>query len=280
MRQPPHTPPRSPRRVTPSSDDRESELKLFTLWNQGVPPPFATLDDSGVETKSLCRATCNPERWWVVVLTALEVVRITDQPLRPLSRGELTRNPLAIPSSRLRARLGWGRAGQGHHIDVDIGAGVRLAIEGSELDVTVVGPRGHMRETTKGDVRTLGQPGIGGLYVDTLVSAHIVPSGSVPSARCPVLTQVFTASPGISERSVTIPPFARRLTVSRSGTDGQGPLSFRVGVTGPAVREVVLEPVDPGSTRTVLVPQAATHITTGPAEAVPRVMTFQWELDL
>lgn len=280
MRTPPHTLPRSPRVMRPSTDDRESELKLFTLWNQGVPPPFSTLDDGGAETKSLCRAGCNPERWWVVTLTALEVVRILDQPLAPLSRGELTRDPLAIPSSRLRVRLGWGRTGQGHKVDVDLGSGVRLAIEGSELDVKIMGPRGRMRETTKGDTRTLGTPGVGGLYVDTLVSAHIVPSAGVPSARRPVLTQVLTVPAGMADRSVVVPPFARRLTVSRSGTAEVGPLSFRIGVTGPVVREVALEPVDPASTRAVLVPLTATHITTGPAEPQPRVMTFQWELDL
>jgi hypothetical protein len=160
MRSPPHTPPWSPSPViTEPSDDQESELKLFTLWNQGVPPPFATLDDAGLsESKSLVRAGKNPDRWWVVTLTALEVVRITDQPLEPLSRGELTRSPSAVPSSRLRARIGWGRTGQGHMVEVDIGAGVRLAIEGSEMEVKVVGPRGRMRETTQNDTRTLGLP--------------------------------------------------------------------------------------------------------------------------
>ena len=187
MRLPSQLPPRGPPGHHEHCDDRESELKLFTLWNQGVPPPFATLDETGqVETKSLCRASGNSERWWIVTLTALEVVRIAEQPLVPLSRGELTRSPSGVPSSRLRARLGWGRTGQGHMVDVDIGAGVRLAIEGCEVDVRVaVGPRGRMRETTKGDARDCSaSSAVGGLYVtDTLVSAHIVPSHGPPSAR-------------------------------------------------------------------------------------------------
>lgn len=279
MRSPPHTPPWSPV-VTQPSDDRESELKLFTLWNQGVPPPFVTLDDAGVETKSLCRAGCNPERWWIVTLTALEVVRIVDQPLEPLSRGELVRSPSAVPSSRLRARIGWGRTGQGHMVEVDIGAGVRLAIEGSEVDVKVVGPRGRMRETTQGDTRSLGLPGVGGLFIDTLVSGHIVPSQGPPSARRPTLTQVVSVSAGLADRTVVIPPFAKRLKVARAGAGGLGPLAFRIGVTGPSIREVVASPGDLGATSTVMVPQTATHISSGPADVVPRVLTFQWELDL
>lgn len=281
MRSPPHTPVWSPPAVvTEPTDDQESELKLFTLWNQGVPPPFATLDDAGlVETKSLVRASKNPERWWIVTLTALEVVRITDQPLEPLPRGELTRSPSAVPSSRLRARIGWGRTGQGHMVEVDIGAGVRLAIEGSEVDVKVVGPRGRMRETAQNDMRTLGQPGVGGLYIDTLVSAHIVSSQTPPSARRPTLTQVISVSPGLADRTVAIPPFAKRLKVARAGSGGLGPLAFRIGVTGPSIRELVMSPLDPGATPTVTVPQTATHITSGPADLVPRVLTFQWELD-
>ena len=263
------------------SDDRQSELKLFTLWNQGVPPPFSTLDEGGVlETKSLCRACDNPERWWIVTLTALEVVRFSDQPLVALSRGELTRAPSAVPSTRLRARIGWGRTGQGHLVDVDIGAGVRLAIEGCEVDVKVAGPRGRMRETGKGDERTLGEPGVGGLFTDTLISAHIVPSSGPPSARRPSLTQVLTVGPGMVDRSVVVPPFARRLTVARSGSGALGPLAFRVGLGGPSVRDLYLNPMDPGATPTVLVPQAATHVTTGPATATARTLTFQWALDL
>lgn len=267
--------------TTEPGDDRQSEIKLFTLWNQGVPPPFATLDEGGqIETKSLCRAGDNPDRWWVVTLTALEVLRSSDQPLAPLTRGELTRSPRAVQSSRLRARIGWGRTGQGHMVDVDIGSGVRLAIEGCEVDVRVAGPRGRMRETTKGDTRLLGELGRGGLFTDTLVSAHIVPSHGPPSARRPTLTQVISVLPGVVDRSVVVPPFARRLTVARTGSGALGPLAFRVGMTGPSVRDVFINPMDPGATPTVLVPQAATHITTGPAVATTRTLTFQWELDL
>ena len=281
MRTPPHSTAWSPPAVTSEPcDDQESEIKLFTLWNQGVPPPFATLDDAGLETKSLVRASKNPDRWWIVTLTALEVVRITAQPLEPLPRGELTRSPGAVPSSRLRARIGWGRTGQGHMVEVDIGAGVRLAIEGSEVDVKVVGPRGRMRETTQGDTRTLGQPGVGGLYLDTLVSAHIVPSQAPPSARRPTLTQVISVSPGLADRTVAVPPFAKRLKVARSGSGALGPLAFRIGVTGPSIRELAMSPLDPGATPTVTVPQTATHVSSGPADLVPRVLTFQWEMDL
>ncbi len=279
MRRPSHHPPYAPL-VTPRSDDRQSEIKLFTLWNHGAPPPFRTADDGPVETKSLCRATHNPDRWWVVTLTAMEMIRFAADPLTPLDRDPILRNPNVVPSTRLRARLGWGRTGQGHDVEVDIGSGVRLAIEGCEVDVKIAGPRGRMRETVKGDSRPLGEPGVGGIFTDTIISAHIVPSHGPPSARHPTLTQVISVPAGVANRSLVVPRFARRLTVVRSGSGALGPLSFRLSALGPSLRDVPLNPADPGATATVLIPQLATHITTGPADMVERVMTFQWELDL
>jgi hypothetical protein len=112
------------------------------------------------------------------------------------------------------------------------------------------------------------------------VSAHIVPSQGPPSARRPSLTQVISVSAGLADRTVAIPPFAKRLKVARAGAGALGPLAFRIGVTGPAIRDVSISPNDPGATPTVPVPQTATHISSGPADIVPRVLTFQWELDL
>ena len=91
---------------TQPGDERQSELKLFTLWNQGVPPPFATLDQRGeLDSKKLVRGSLNPERWWIITITALEVVRIHDQPLAPLPRNLITRAPSAVASTRHRARI-------------------------------------------------------------------------------------------------------------------------------------------------------------------------------
>lgn len=262
-------------------DERQSEIKLFTLMNRGVPRPFDMLDQlPNRETKNVCRAQNNPERWWVVTLSAVEVVRISNQPLTPLSRGEIVRHDQGLQTTRLRAQIGWGRTGQGHSVDVDIGAGFRLGIEGCEVDVKVCGPRGLMREVGKGDQRPLGEAGVGGVFSDTLLTAHIVPSPCAPSARRPTLTQVINTPPLLADRAVPIPRFARRLTVSRSGIDQFGVFSFRVGATGAAVRDFTFQLLDFGATPAVLIPQVATHVTTGPAAPVLRVLTFQWELDL
>lgn len=266
---------------TAPGDDRQSETKLFALMNRGVPRPFDMLDQTPArETKSICRASNNPERWWIVTLTAVEVARISMDPLIPLSRNEIIRHDLVVPSTRLRAAINWGRAGQGHSVDVDIGSGLRLGIEGCEVDVRVCGPRGRMREVPKDDVRTLGEPGVGGVFIDTLLTATIVPSPAAPSARCPTLTQVVNISPLLPNRSVPIPRFARRLTIVRSGTDVFGTFSFRVGTAGASLRDFTFLVDDPNATPAVLIPQVATHVTTGPASPVLRVLTFQWELDL
>lgn len=266
---------------TAPGDERQSETKLFTLMNRGVPRPFDMLDQAPArETKSVCRAANNPERWWVVTLTAVEVARISTDPLTPLPRNEIVRHDRALPSTRLRAEINWGRAGQGHSVDVDIGSGLRLGVEGCEVDVRVCGPRGRMREVTKDDARTLGEPGVGGVFIDTLISTTIVPSPAAPSARCPTLTQVINIPPLTTDRSIPIPRFARRLTISRSGSDVFGAFSFRVGTAGESVRDFTFLVDDPNATPAVLIPQIATHVTTGLPSAALRVLTFQWELDL
>ena len=264
---------------TQPGDERQSELKLFTLWNQGVPPPFATLDQRGeLDSKKLVRGSLNPERWWIITITALEVVRIHDQPLAPLPRNLITRAPSAVASTRHRARIEWGRAGQGHSVDVDIGAGVRFGIEGAEVDVKVIGPRSRMRETTKGDERLLGERDVGGLYVDSLISAHVVPSPGPPSARRPTLTQIITVAAGTSEQSVPIPAFARHLTVIQQGPRiSSTRYRFRIGVTGPPL---LSQFITNNSRRRLLIPQTATHVTTGPPRPHRRELLLQWELDL
>lgn len=266
---------------TAPGDERQSETKLFALVNRGVPRPFDMLDQGPArETKSVCRAANNPERWWVVTVTAVEVARISAEPLAPLPRNEIVRHDRALPSTRLRAEINWGRAGQGHSVDVDIGSGLRLGIEGCEVDVRVSGPRGRLREVTKDDARTLGEAGVGGVFTDTLLSTTIVPSPAPPSARCPTLTQVVNIPPLLANRSVPIPRFARRLTIGRSGNDAFGAFSFRLGTAGESVRDFGFLVDDPNATPAVLIPQVATHVTTGPASAALRVLTFQWELDL
>lgn len=261
---------------------RFGEIQLFTLVNRGVPRPFDTLDAvpeaPEIEERSLCAGKQNPRDWWVVTITAIEVIRIQAAQLAPLTQAQIKADPRGQRHSLLRARIGWGSAGNGHEIDIDIGSGVRIGIETCDVDVRVVTPRLRAKEIAKGSDIVLGD-GSGGLYADSLITAHATPSHGPPSARCPTLTQVLSIPPNAS-RSVAIPPFARWVTTSRYLADAFGPFSFTVGLNGPSVRDFTFMPNDPGATVRVIIPQVATHINFGPPSEEARTVTLVWELDI
>lgn len=262
-------------------DERFGEIQLFTLCNRGVPRPFAMLDAlPRVEEHTLARGRENPRDWWIVTITGLEVVRVQDGPLAPLTQAQIIQNTNARRHSLLRARIGWGEAGRGHEIDVDIGSGVRIGIESCRVDVRILGPAMRTKEVAANSRITLGDPGVGGLFTDSIITTHITPSHGPPSARWPTLTQVISIAAGVANRSVSIPPFAKRVTISRALVDVFGTLSFTVGLEGPSVRDFTFSPDDLGATVRLIIPQVATHINFGALAPGERALTLVWELDI
>lgn len=260
--------------------ERFGEIQLFTLCSLGFPPPFDTLDQlPAIEEKALARGRDNPCKWWIVTITAIEILRVENGTQRSSTQPQIIASPDRRRHSLLRARIGWGSSGQGHDIDVDIGSGVRIGIEGCRADVRVCGPRNRMKEITKGATATLGAPGSGGVFADSIITCSMTPSDGPPSARSPVLTQVITIGFGVSGRSVSIPPFARHARLSRViGQDFNG-MAFTMGLLGIPLQSITFAGGQ-GLTRRLLIPQSASHINFGAAQGITRFITVTWELDI
>ena len=144
----------------------------------------------------------------------------------------------------------------------------------------MLGPLQRTKEITNNSDVLLGDGGIGGLFTDSIITAHLTPSHGPPSARRPTLTQVLTVSAGLANRSVPIPPFSRAVTISRALIDAFDVFSFTVGLGGPSVRDFSFRLDDLGATVRVVIPQCATHVNFGSAGLTDRSLTLVWELDI
>ena len=240
----------------------ETAPQLFSQWS----------DDAGVKQDALkVLSTRDTERaGWTVSMSAIEVVRTTSEAATALSLNDIRQR--GVPSSRLHARVSWMRAGQGTSIVLDIGTGFRLCIEGCSLEVEVLGPAGALREAQARDARPLGS---GGIYLDTLLSGQALGVATDP-AHPNTLTQSVVVPAGTAGLSLPLPRFAKRLQAYAPAPSTFERLEYRLG-------ELVLAQVAASATGTTgdhLVPQAATHLATGPAVSANRRLTLVWTLEL
>lgn len=245
----------------------ETAPQLFSLWSDD---PTAYDKPDSVKVLNTGSST---HAGWTVSMSALEAVRIEDGPVAPLSANEATLR--ALPSSRLHARVSWMRAGQGTSIVLDIGTGFRLCIEGCSVEVEVLGPPGLIRETQQHDTRTLGR---GGTYFDTLLCGQAIGVTTDP-VHPNTLTQSIVVPKSKTDIALAVPRFAKRLQVYAPAPDRFEALHYRLGALGPSLADVrIAEQRNSGDD---LVPQAATHITTGKADtSADRRLTLVWTLGL
>lgn len=245
----------------------EKSPQVFTWWSgtQDIPPM------ESVNPRRLLSTREHRHQGWVISVSAVEVARQTDEALGPLHRDKILRE--GVPSSRLHARIGWMRAGEGTHVDVDIGTGFRLCVEGCEAELDILGPKHQVHEPQHGT--TLGH---GGIYLDTIVTAQII-AGRIERMLPNTLTQSFTVPVGGNAQSieVPIPRFARSLKAH--ALEGQGSvLTYRMGERGPAVARVHVH-ASSGSSNDPI-PQIASHISLPAHPSVPRRLTLIWSLEL
>ena len=245
----------------------ETATQLFSLWSDD---PKAHAKPDAVKVLN----TGNSKHaGWTVSMSALEAVRIEDRAVAPLTANDATRR--AVPSSRLHARVSWMRAGQGTSIVLDIGTGFRLCIEGCSVDVEVLGPPGFIRETQQNDTRTLGN---GGTYFDTLLSGQAI--GVTTDPQHPnTLTQSFVVPRSKTDIALAVPRFAKRLQAYAPAPGRFESLHYRLGALGPSLADVHI--AQGRNSDDDLIPQAATHITTGKADTSgDRRLTLVWTLGL
>lgn len=245
----------------------ETAPQLFSLWSDD---PKTYLKPDAVKVLS---TGSSKHAGWTVSMSALEAVRIEERGVSALPHSEAL--ALAVPSSRLHARVSWMRAGQGTSIVLDVGTGFRLSIEGCSVEVEVLGPPGLIRETQQRDMRPLGN---GGTYLDTLLSGQAI--GVLTDPVLPnTLTQSIVVPRGKTDIALPIPRFARRLQVFAPAPDRFPALHYRLGALGPSLADAHTD--GRRTSNDDLVPQSATHITTGKADTSrDRRLTLVWTLGL
>ncbi len=257
----------SAHRSAPQRQLFETAPQLFSLWSDD-PKSYAKPD-----AVKVLNTGDSEHAGWTVSMSALEAVRIEASAVIPLPRNDVASS--AVPSTRLHARVSWMRAGQGTSIVLDIGTGFRLCIEGCSVEVEVLGPPGLIREVQQNDARPLGS---GGTYFDTLLSGQAIGVTTDP-VHPNTLTQSVVVPRGKTDIALPLPRFAKRLQAYAPAPAQFAALHYRLGALGPSLADVEL-----AQRRTCsddLVPQAATHITTGKADTTAdRRLTLVWTLGL
>ena len=278
------------------------EVQLFTRWTASPSSAQALIDTAGVETSAV-KLVSGSERaedcWWVVDVCGREVIRASDvERLTPLDKTVI--EGIGLQSSRLRARVTWMKSGLGCAVDLDVGTGFRIAIEGANVTVLVLGPAGQTFDPPAAVSLPTGitvEPHVAspipapqmpvlsdGLILDSIVTAQVIRCVSTNSDRATRLTQTFERPAGDAEFAVAIPARAAFVQVSMPAPGLLTPLQFRIGPgpASPIVRTVFFDVLTQGrSTPMVAIPDNASHVTLGAADPIrARRWTFNWELEL
>lgn len=296
------------RRPNPASHpERNGEVVLYSQWSLapllqcGLMDQITTVgivnsvSSEDTEAIKLVRAYETPteeaqqiEGWWIIDVCALEAVRVF--PVVGLTGPQLTREQViqnGLPTSRLRARISWMRSGNGCAMELDLNSGFRLAIEGLNVNVEILGPVGRMREPLAPGVADgvpRSQYSGGGIILDTVVTGEIHRSFGSNADLTETLTQTFCVPAGMANVRVRVPSRARLLRVSSLGPGLLNPMAWVIAETGvdlAFISDLFYDAALGRSTRNVPKPGDASHVITGLADPVnDRVFTFVWTLEI
>ncbi len=278
------------------------EVQLFTRWTAAPSSAQALIDTAGVVTsavKLVSGADCAESCWWVVDVCGREVVRVSESDvLTPLDKAAVEAR--GLQSSRLRARVTWMKSGLGCSVDLDVGTGFRIAIEGANVSVQILGPTGQMFDPpaavslppasavgvhTASPIPAPTMPELeDGIILDSVITAQVLQCVSTNADRTSRLTQTFERPASDAEFPVAIPARASLLQVSMPAPGLLTPLQFRIGSapTSPIVRTAFFDVFTlVRSTALIPIPKNASHVTLGAADPLSaRRWTLSWELEL
>ena len=294
-----------------ANPERYGELSLFTRWTAGPLVAQALIDTEGVgpaENHLVRGEEVEEDCWWIVDVCGKEIVSTRLAIVSPCAT-PLLRNQIAatgVRTSRLRARVSWMKSGLGCEIDLDIGSGFRIAIEGANVHVYVLVPKNESTEARVLETLPLAPiaappsstlpnqsvpiPNVtppeiceDATILDSVITGQVLKCTSTNSDRTASLTQTFERPALDAEFAIEIPPRAQTLSVSMPAPGLLTPLQFRLGslVTSPIIKTVFFDTILlVRSTPVVEIPQNATHITLGAADPVnARRWTLIWGLE-
>jgi len=307
---------RSRSRAGQDCEERYGELVLYTRWALDPNSPEAIIDRNPDETEAikLCRGD-DPDGecagagdcWWIVDVCGREIALGRDgEPAEQFTRQDV--NTFGAFTTKLRGRVKWMRSGLGCQMDFDIGTGVRLGIEGADVQVEVLGPRGNIFVSQVYDntvpsskntpvldpnasvpvaTRDGARDGVlfaNGIILSSVVTGQVVRCYGTNADKVATLTQTFRISEGEAAPLVPLPSRAKQLVVSQPGATGLvAPLTFFDEAQFPnALRDVYFDvPSLVRSTSRIDVPQNAQFIQLGGGVAAEtRDVTLQWILEL
>lgn len=164
-------------------------------------------------------------RLWMVDIWAYERIRLLAPgagPVTPEAESNIMESGGAsratLPgnqSSKLKARIMWWSSSGGTTRIVDIGQGIRLALEASLVTVEILYPNpGTIQLKQQSTAPTLGSTG--GTILDSEVGCSIVPTTSTPGVQLTTNTIVTSILQGQADVPVFIPPGSRELTIYQS----------------------------------------------------------------
>lgn len=234
---------------------------------------------------------------WMVDIWGYEVIRTPtagEGPVTPLLDNQVISTGGAAPavapgnaSSKLKARIMWWASSGGTTRIVDIGQGVRCALEASLVTVEVLFPSPGTVNVKQTDIGNISTPprlaANGGTVLDTIVGCSITPTTSTPGQQLMTNTMIVAPLLGEADLPVFVPPGSRAMSAYQSSAGSIMTPTWRFGRSA-AAPLAEIGAIDLGTQRRadhLSRPGAAGMILTGPADqAFDRVATFVFELEI
>jgi hypothetical protein len=262
-------------------------LQLFSSQPVTSPlnPTAALYFNPNTKLVEMCSSmlTTKGERLWLVMANAVELIRIS-----PVEGGSISRvskdtilSPTTPRYSALQAMCTWmDGSAISHLIKFDIGGGTTFKVFGRNVQMYILCPE---------DTQIINSPQtpdipLSGITLNDVVSAKIAPLTVAP-ANLDILK--FTWNQGVTantQQFVEIPPGARKVRIINASTGITTSLMY-FWLTNDITQGHSMGIIDfvtstPNETNLVEIPVGATHIMTGPVNAMAdRCFSFVFTID-
>jgi hypothetical protein len=176
----------------------------------------------------------------------------------------------------------WASSGGATRV-VDIGQGIRCALEASLVTIEILFPvPGNVTEVKNTESAAPRLGAVGGIVLDSVVGASITNTSSTPGQQLMTNTFVVPIPAGQADVPVLVPPGSRSVSIFQTRSGSVLNPSWQLGRDA-ALPIASVGSIDLGSQRrvdNVSRPGAAGMILTGPADQSDRLATFVFNLEI
>lgn len=218
---------------------------------------------------------CSGATWWDVEIYGYgdETSVAPASSGAPVADGTLKSAQRNVP---LRARIAW----EGHEVDFDIGAGMRIAVYAKNVNLSAIGPAGSIEIRSPNDLGITNTNGPGG---GNIIQQNSYILGQISSTENPIGDRVAKLTEVVNTEAaavnVDIPASARKVQIFQDGVIAAAPVFFQTGTLSTInIGQIDFRGVvQPNSTDIMLIPGRATQIA---CPTAARTLTFVWQLEL